>query len=106
MVDPQATIAVPYVDQPPNAPGETILDPADPAAPFYQLLARLRTPLTLRDMMMLPVRNCYIGQGLTIDPSELPKSAAELYPQIAVDTLAVPSAAGPISCQLFFPRGR
>lgn len=103
MTNDNPTGASVYVDQLPNPPGATVIDPRDPAAPFYELLAKLRTPLTLRDMMMKPVRDCYIGQGVTIDPAELPKSAAEIYPQIAATTLSVPSSAGPIRCQLFSP---
>ena len=43
----------PFVDQLPNGPGVSRIDPADPAAPMYRLLARMRSPATLRDLMIL-----------------------------------------------------
>ena len=81
------------------------IDPTDPAAPLYRLLAKMRSPVALRDLMMHPVRFGYIGQEKPIDPQELPKSAAELYPQIRVSPLSVPSSAGPIRCQVYSPPG-
>lgn len=93
----------PFVDERADGPGVSRINPLDPAASFYQLLAKLRAPLAMRDMMIAPVRACYRGEGVAIDPAELPKSAAELYPQIAVSTLAIPSDAGPIRCQCFAP---
>lgn len=95
----------PFVDQLADGPGVSTIDPGDPAASFYRLLTKLRAPVAMRDMMIAPVRACYIGEGVTIDPSELPKSAAELYPHVAVSTLKVPSKAGPIRCQCFTPPG-
>src|SRR5262249_6809371 len=38
-----------------------------------------------------------------IDPAELPKSAAELYPDILVSEVAVPSPVGRVRCQVFSP---
>jgi acetyl esterase len=93
----------PFVDQLPNGPGIARIDPADPAAPMYRLLARMRSPVALRDIMIHPVRTGYIGQEHPIDPAELPKSAAELYPDIRVSELAVPSQAGPVRCQVYGP---
>jgi acetyl esterase len=73
----------PFVDRLPGGPGVSRIDPSDPAAPLYQLLAKMRTPVTLRDLMIHPVRAGYIGQERPIDPKELPKSAAELTPRCA-----------------------
>jgi acetyl esterase len=95
--------AGPFVAQLPDGPGVSRIDPADPAAPMYRLLARMRSPVTLRDLMIHPVRTGYIGQEKPIDPAELPKSAAELYPDIRVSELAVPSPVGRIRCQVFSP---
>ena len=50
-----ATAAV-AVDQRTDGPGVTRIDRSDPAAPMYQLLAKIRAPLTLRDTMIMPVR--------------------------------------------------
>ena len=92
-----------FVDQlPPGAAASTI-DEADPAAPYFKLLARLRSPLTLRELMIKGVRTGYIGQGDPIDPATLPPSAAELYPDVRVGELHVPSPIGPIRCQTFTP---
>ena len=52
----------PFVDQRPNGPGVSKVDPSDPAAPMYRLLAKMRSPVTLRDLMIHPVRTGYIGQ--------------------------------------------
>lgn len=68
---------------------------------MYQLLARMRSPVTLRELMINPVRTGYIGQSHPIDPSDLPPSAAQLYPQISVSEIRVPSPAGLVRCQLF-----
>ncbi|MGA7488211.1 MAG: alpha/beta hydrolase [Xanthobacteraceae bacterium] len=93
----------PFVDQLPNGPGVSTIDPAAPAAPMYRLLAKMRSPVALRDLMIRPVRAGYIGQERPIDPAELPKSAAELYPEIRVSEVAVPSPIGRIRCQVFSP---
>ena len=92
-----------FVDQRPNGPGVSKIDPSDPAAPMYRLLAKMRSPVTLRDLMIHPVRTGYIGQEQPIAATELPKSAAELYPGIGVREVAVPSPAGRIRCQVFSP---
>jgi acetyl esterase len=93
----------PFVDKHIDGPGVSRIDPSDPAAPLYYLLAKMRSPVSLRDLMIIPVRTGYIGQNAGIDPAELPKSAAELYPEIRVSELAAPSPAGPIRCQVFNP---
>jgi len=90
------------VDQPIDGPGVSHIDPSDPAAPMYRLLAVMRTPLALRDIMIKPVREGYIGDH-PIDPSELPPAAAELYPKVVVTDISVPSAAGPVHCQVYSP---
>jgi hypothetical protein len=43
-----------FVDQLPDGPGVSRIDPADPAAPMYRLLAMMRSPVTLRDLMIHP----------------------------------------------------
>ena len=95
--------AVLFVDQRPDGPGVTRINPRDPATPMYRLLAKMRSPVALRDLMIHPVRVGYIGQDNPIDPAELPKSGAELYPQIRVTEVAVPSPAGPVRCQVYSP---
>ena len=71
--------ASPFVDQLADGLGVSRIDPIDPAAPMYRLLALMRSPVALRDLMLQPVRTGYIGQEKPIDPAELPKGAAELY---------------------------
>ena len=93
------------VDRLPGGPGVSTIDPSDPAAPYFQLLSRLRSPLTLRELMIRPVRTGYIGQGQPMDPHLLPPSAAELYPQVRVEELHVPCPLGRIRCQVFRPPG-
>jgi acetyl esterase len=88
-----------------DGPGVSHIDPNDPAAPAYRLLARLRSPLTLREMMIEPVRKGYIGDH-PIDPKELPLTAAELYPDIAVSEILIPSPAGPVCCDVYTPPGK
>ncbi|MBG0793323.1 alpha/beta hydrolase [Methylocystis sp. H62] len=94
-----------FVDARADGPGVIRISDDDPAAPFYRLLSKLRAPVAMRDMMMAPVRACYRGEGLAIDPAELPPGAAQLYPQVSVSTLAVPSDAGPIRCECYAPPG-
>lgn len=90
----------PFVDQLADGPGVSRIDPSDPAAPMYRLLALMRSPVALRDLMIQPVRTGYIGQEKPIDPALLPKSAAGLYPDIRVSELDVPSPLGRIRCQV------
>jgi acetyl esterase len=84
-------------------PASSHIDPKDPAAPYYSLLACLRSPLTLRELMIQPVRTGYIGQAPALDANTLPPSAAELYPKVRVSEKYVESQAGSIRCQLFHP---
>src|SRR5262249_60767384 len=96
IVDNASQNSAPFVDQRPNGPGVSKIDPSDPAAPMYRLLAKMRSPVTLRDLMIHPVRTGYIGQEQPLEAAELPKSAAELYPDIGVSAGGGPSPAGRI----------
>lgn len=89
------------VDQRSDGPGASRIDPSDPAAPLYLMLSKMRSPMTLRELMITPVRKGYIGQDHVIDPKDLPSSAAQLYPQILISQVFVPSPAGPVRCQVF-----
>jgi acetyl esterase/lipase len=91
------------VDERIDGPGVSCIDPNDPSAPLYRLLAKMRSPLTLRDMMILPVRTGYISDK--IDPADLPPSAEKLYPQVVVTEIRVPSPAGPVRCLVYTPPG-
>jgi len=42
----------PFVDQLADGPGGSRIDPSDPAAPMYRLLALMRSPVALRDLMI------------------------------------------------------
>lgn len=86
-----------------EGPGVSHIDPEDPAAPVYNLLARLRQPLTLRDIMIRPVRTGYIGQGEPIPAEDLPPTAAALYPRVRVTEIQVKGPIGPIRCQIYAP---
>lgn len=90
------------VDERTDGPGVSHIDTADPAAPMYRLLNHMRHPVTLRDLMILPVRTGYIGDH-PLDPATLPPAADKLYPQVKVSEILVPSAAGPIRCQVYAP---
>jgi len=82
IVDKASQNSPPFVDQRPDGPGVSKIDPSDPAAPMYRLLAKMRSPVTLRDLMIHPVRTGYIGQEQPLTAADLPKSAAELYPEL------------------------
>jgi acetyl esterase len=66
------------VDKRADGPGVSTIDPGAPAAPMYRLLAQMRSPLALRDLMIRPVRTGYIGQDHEIDPSSPPPPADEV----------------------------
>jgi len=89
------------VDKRTDGPGVSSYDTDAPAAPMYRLLAEMRSPVALRDLMILPVRTGYIGQDRQLDPATLPRSAAEVFPDIKVDEAFLPSPDGPIRCQTF-----
>jgi acetyl esterase len=96
----EASTATP-VDQRADGPGVTHIDTADPAAPMYQLLGKLRVPLTLRDTMIMPVRFGYAGQTPP-DPNAVPKWDG-MFPNVVVSEIMVPSANGPVRCQVYRP---
>jgi acetyl esterase len=91
-------------DQPPGGPGVSHLAPDDPAAAYYALLAHLRQPLTLREIMIQPVRTGYIG-GAATPPAVLPPSAAELYPEVAVSEVRIAGPAATLRCQVYCAPG-
>lgn len=93
----------PDVDRRTDGPGITRIDPADPAAPMYQLLSKLRQPVALRDLMLHPVRYGYAGQDQPDTATILPTWDL-LFPGMVVDEVRVPSPAGPIRCQTYRPK--
>jgi acetyl esterase len=93
------------VDQRAGGSGLSHIDPHDPAAPNYEVVARLRGTLSLREMMIHPVRTGYLGQQDPIDPKLLPPSAEKLFPNVAVTRAFAPSPDGPIRCEVFRPEG-
>jgi acetyl esterase len=90
------------VDRRTDGPGVTRIDDADPAAPMYQLLTKLRKPVALRDLMLRPVRYGYAGQDLP-DVSTVLPPWDHLFPGMAVSEICVPSPAGSIRCQVYRP---
>jgi acetyl esterase len=99
--EPRAT----PVDQLADGPGMSRIDPNDPAAPNYELVARLRGALSLREMMIQPVRTGYLGKDDPVDPKDLPPSPEELFPDVEVEQCYAPSPDGPIRCEVFRPTG-
>lgn len=89
------------VDKRTDGPGVSVIDSDAPAAPLYRLLAAMRSPVALRDLMIQPVRSGYVGQDHPIDPAVLPPTAEKVYPEIEVDDVFVPSRDGPIRCQRY-----
>jgi acetyl esterase len=90
------------VDRRTNGPGVTHIDGADPAHPMYELLAKLRKPVALRDIMIRPVREGYAGQDLPDVASVLP-SWEHLFPGQTVSEKRIQSPAGPIRCRIYHP---
>src|ERR1700747_3633340 len=90
------------VDRRAAGPGVNELGPPDPATPMYQLLAKLRKPVALRDIMIRPVREGYAGQDLPDLASVLP-SWEHLFPGQTVSEKRIQSPAGPIRCQVYHP---
>ena len=90
------------VDRRPDGPGVTHIDSTDPAAPMYQLLARLRKPVALRDIMIRPVREGYAGQDLPDVATVLPPWE-HLFPGQMVSELRVQTPDGPIRCRVYHP---
>lgn len=89
------------VDRRTDGPGITHIDPADPAAPMYELLEKIRAPLTLRDTMIMPVRHGYAGQKPP-DAGALPHWD-HMFPNVTVKEVQIPSADGAIRCQVYRP---
>ena len=84
--------------------GRFQIDPTDPAAPdVLGCWRKMRSPVTLRDLMIHRSAPAISARSSHSTAAELPKSAAELYPEIGVSEVAVPSPAGRIRCQVFRP---
>ncbi|OYN74484.1 alpha/beta hydrolase [Mycolicibacterium sphagni] len=83
--------------------GLSFVAPDDPAMPMYRMLANLRQPVTLRDLMIAPVRTGYIGDGRPQDPALVPMAGAEAVPDVDVDEVYLPVADGVARCQLYRP---
>lgn len=98
----QSQSSQPDVDCRTDGPGITCIDGTDPAAPMYQLLAKLREPVALRDLMLHPVRYGYAGQDLPDVASVLPPWG-HLFPGMDVGEVRVRSPAGPIRCRTYRP---
>src|SRR6201987_4664847 len=90
------------VDRGPDGPGVTHIDAADSAAPMYELLAKLRKPVSLRDIMIRPVREGYAGQDLPDVATVLPPWE-HLFPGQIVSEKRIQSPAGPIRCRIYHP---
>ena len=93
------------VDRLADGPGVSRIDPDDPAAPNYELVAQLRGAPTLREMMIQPVRTGYLGKDEQLDPKLLPPPPEELFPNVVVEQIFAPSPDGPIRCEVFRPEG-
>ncbi len=75
----------------------------DPAMPMYRILANLRQPVALRDLMIAPVRSGYVGDGRPQDPTLVPMTGAEAIPNVDVDEVYLPVTGGVARCQLYRP---
>ena len=91
----------PYVTDLPHPPGCSQIDPADPAFPIYRLLSELRSPVTLRELMIGPVRTGYIGKPGDPPPAHLPPSAAELFPEVVCGEIGVRVPDGVVFCRSY-----
>ena len=91
------------VTAPVSTDGLSYIDPHDPAMAMYRVLANLRQPVALRDLMIAPVRSGYIGDGRTPDPALVPASGAEAVPDVDVDEVYLPVTDGVARCQLYRP---
>ena len=84
--------------------GLSYMNPNDPAMPSYRVIANNRQPVALRDMMILPVRTGYIGQDrVKPDPALVPKSGAEVVPDVHVTTVYLPVRDGVARCLVYRP---
>src|SRR5262245_51479123 len=91
------------VDQRTDGPGVNRIDPTDPAAPMYRLLGKVRTPTTLRDTMIMPVRLGYAGQAPPEGAADALPKWDHLFPNVAVTEIRVPTPDGPARCQIYRP---
>src|SRR6266702_607649 len=87
------------VTAPVTIDGLSYIDPTDPAMAMYRVLANLRQPVALRDLMIAPVRSGYIGDGITPDPTLVPPSGAEAVPDVDVAEVYLPIPDGVARCQ-------
>jgi acetyl esterase len=91
------------VTTPVSIDGLSFVAPDDPAMPMYRILANLRQPVALRDLMIAPVRSGYIGDGRPQDPTLVPMAGAEAIPNVHVDEVYLPVTDGVARCQLYRP---
>jgi len=96
-------VGVVDVTAPVSIDGLSYIDPADPAMAMYRVLANLRQPVALRDLMIAPVRSGYIGDGRSPDPALVPPSGAEAVPDVDVVEVYLPVSDGVARCQLYRP---
>lgn len=87
--------------------GLSCIDPADPAMPSYRVIANNRSPVALRDMMIIPVRTGYVGGGAHVapDPALVPPTGAEAVPDVEVTVIYPPVHGGVARCQVYRPQG-
>jgi hypothetical protein len=79
-------------------------EPQAPAAPMYRYMQSLRYPLTLRAMMIEPVRTGYIGEDQKLTPSVTLPTPAQLFPDITMRASTIPRADGEIPCVIHGPQ--
>jgi acetyl esterase len=96
-------VGVVDVTAPVSIDGLSYIDPADPAMAMYRVLANLRQPVALRDLMIAPVRSGYIGDGRSPDPALVPPTGAEAVPDVDVVEVYLPVSDGVARCQLYRP---
>lgn len=76
----------------------------DPAWPDYRVIANNRQPVSLRDIMIRPVRTGYIGADrVKPDPALVPPSGAEAVPGVDVDQVYLPVRDGMARCLVYRP---
>ncbi len=80
------------------------VEPGDPALADYRVIANNRQPVTLRDIMIQPVRTGYIGADRAKpDPALVPPSGAEAVPEVDVEVVYLPVRDGVARCQVYRP---
>ncbi len=105
----EALRAVPHglidVTAPVVVDGLSYIEAEDPAMQMYKILANLRKPVALRDLMIAPVRTGYIGDGQPVaDPALIPPTGERAVPEVDVEQIYVPVSDGVARCQLYRPR--